>query len=77
MYESAIQFEADLSFIFLVSDLFLLPVRNYSVRVIHIWVRTLQDIQLIWFGYIARPHPSGEEEGILLFQMMSTCLRGT
>jgi hypothetical protein len=55
MYESAIQFEADLSFMFLVSNLFLLPVRNYRVRGIHIGVRTLQVIQLIWLGYIARP----------------------
>jgi hypothetical protein len=55
MYELAIQFEADLSLMFLVSNLFLLPVRNYRVRIIHIGVRTLQDIQLIWFGYLARP----------------------
>ncbi len=34
------------------------------------------DINLICFGYIARL-PSGEEEGILLVQLISTCLRCT
>jgi hypothetical protein len=39
MYESAIQFEDDLSFIFLVSILFFLPVGNYSVRGVHIGLK--------------------------------------
>jgi hypothetical protein len=29
---------------------------------------------MIWFGYIVA-YPSGEEGGILLIQMISTCLR--
>jgi hypothetical protein len=40
----------------------------------HIGARALLDIELIWYGYIARLS-SGEEGDILLVQMISTCLR--
>ncbi len=42
----------------------------------HIGARVLIDINFICFGYIARhPSGSGEQGGILLVQMISTCLR--
>jgi hypothetical protein len=44
---------------------------------VHIGARALLDIQLTWFGWLYRlPIPVGEEMGILLAQMISTCRLG-
>jgi hypothetical protein len=41
--------------------------------IVHIGARALLDIK-IWFCYIACLFRSGEEGGILLVQMISTCV---